>query len=459
MNPQDDLPERSAASSPRKSDSVVDATAVHKEEEIPSSDTNLASAPGSETDDDLIGRSLDVYDIVHLIGSGSMGRVYLARHTRLFRVCAVKVLTASIVRADPWRLDLFFTEARAAARLSHPSIVTVHSLGSDRGYHFIELEFVDGASLGTRVWGAGPLSVREATKYFADVACGLKRAHEGGVVHADIKPDNILVTIDGLAKLADFGLARSLHERPSMEFQRVGTPRFMAPEVFAGSAPTPASDVYSLGASFYVVLTGESPFLAETLIELEYALRHHPVPRVDEKRPEIPKGLADLIERMMSKDPADRPLCDDSLVRALREWSVRVIPVEEIVEQALVGTGIEWTQTGTGAFTFDIPLPLGRQQRIFGELTKCEDTSDPLLSLWTPCAPADASYHPYVLSLNSRLSVGAVSIREHEGKQFYVMVESLRRESLDPSEVRSAVVNLARSADVVERLLTGKDRH
>ncbi len=377
----------------------------------------------------------------------------------MHRVCAVKVLTASIVRADPWRLDLFFTEARSAARLSHPSIVTVHSLGSDRGYHFIELEFVDGASLGTRLWGAGPLTVREATKYFADVASGLRRAHEGGIVHADIKPDNILVTSDGLAKLADFGLARSLHERQTTEFRRVGTPRFMAPEVFAGSAPTPASDVYSLGASFYVVLTGESPFPAETLVELEYAHRHQPIPRVDEKRQEIPRGLADLIGRMMSKDPADRPLCDDSLVEALREWSVRAIPVEEIIEQALGGTEIECVRDNEGAFTFDIPLPLGRKQRIFGELTECEDTSDPLLSLWTPCAPADVSYHPYVLGLNSRLSVGAVSIREHEGKQFYVMVESLRRESLDPSEVRTAVQNLARSADVVERLLTGKDRH
>jgi serine/threonine protein kinase len=459
MNPHEKTPAQPASPNPPKADTVADATLAHQEEAIPGAEVNLASAPGCEADDDLIGRSLDVYDIVHLIGSGSMGRVYLARHSRLHRVCAVKVLTASIVRADPWRLDLFFTEARSAARLSHPSIVTVHSLGSDRGYHFIELEFVDGASLGTRLWGAGPLTVREATKYFADVASGLRRAHEGGIVHADIKPDNILVTSDGLAKLADFGLARSLHERQTTEFRRVGTPRFMAPEVFAGSAPTPASDVYSLGASFYVVLTGESPFPAETLVELEYAHRHQPIPRVDEKRQEIPRGLADLIGRMMSKDPADRPLCDDSLVEALREWSVRAIPVEEIIEQALGGTEIECVRDNEGAFTFDIPLPLGRKQRIFGELTECEDTSDPLLSLWTPCAPADVSYHPYVLGLNSRLSVGAVSIREHEGKQFYVMVESLRRESLDPSEVRTAVQNLARSADVVERLLTGKDRH
>jgi serine/threonine-protein kinase len=387
-----------------------------------------------------------------------MGRVYLARHTRLQRVCAVKVLTASIVRADPWRLELFFTEARAAARLTHPSIVTVHSIGSDRGYHFIELEFVDGPSLGKKALGQGPLSVREGTKYMADVARGLHRAHEGGIVHADIKPDNILISSIGLAKLADFGLARSLHEQPSISFRRVGTPRFMAPEVFAGSAPTPASDIYSLGASFFVVLTGASPYPGGTMSELEQSLARLPVPRLDQHRDDIPTGLADLVESMMAKDPADRPVGDASLARQLREWSVRSIPIEEIIENGLAGSDIAWSLESKG-FRFDVPLPLGRQQRVFGELTQCEETRDSLLSLWTPCAPADDSFHPYVLGLNARLSVGAVSIRDYEGRPFYVMVETLRRETLDPLEVRTAVQNLGRSADVVERLITGADRH
>ena len=190
-----------------------------------------------------------------------MARVYRARHLGLDRLCALKIMDPRLVSRQPAVREQFWAEARAAANLSHPHVVAIYNLGVDRGYHFIEMEYVPGA-LSLRDWLVrnGPFEPLQTSNLVRQVVLALEAAHRSGLVHRDVKPANVLLTPHGHVKLADFGLARQLL---GLARERLaGTPTFMAPELFRGAAASPQSDIYAVGVMLYYYPGKEVPHAA-----------------------------------------------------------------------------------------------------------------------------------------------------------------------------------------------------
>jgi serine/threonine protein kinase len=186
--------------------------------------------------DPLLGGTLGQYQLEALVGRGSMGRVYRASHMGLHRPCAVKVMNPGLVARQPQVRERFWAEARAVAQLLHPHVVTVHNLGSDRGFHFIEMEYVPGGvSLRDQIIREGPFDAVRASVLVRQVLLALEAAHRSGLVHRDVKPANVLMSNIGHAKLADFGLVRRSGEVSRAGLPVGGTPTYMAPELFEGA--------------------------------------------------------------------------------------------------------------------------------------------------------------------------------------------------------------------------------
>ena len=247
------------------------------------------------------------YILEEKLGSGGMAEVYRARDKLLDRVVAVKILHAAY-RSDVEFVERFRSEAKSAARLSHPNIVSIYDVGNDGSDYYIVMEYVRGKTLKDKIRDEGPLSVATAVTIANDIASGLCHAHANNIVHCDIKPHNILMTEDGHAKIADFGIARAVTESTSTYSGNVvGSVHYFSPEQAQGGAITPKSDIYSLGVVMYEMVTNRLPFTAENAVTI--AMKHideEPVPpRVI--REEIPMIFEAVILRTMSKNPELRP--------------------------------------------------------------------------------------------------------------------------------------------------------
>ncbi|MCC6742150.1 MAG: serine/threonine protein kinase [Planctomycetia bacterium] len=278
--------------------------------------------------DPLLGRTLGGCRIKRKIGSGGMGAVYEALHLGLDKKVAIKILPPEFT-SHATALERFQREARAAARLEHPNIVQVLNVGNEGGYNFIVMQFVEGESLGKLVSRRGALPWQEALKFVRDAARGLASAHAAGVIHRDIKPDNILVAKDGVAKVADFGLARTMDSGVSLSTtgQIMGTPDYMSPEQAQAQKIDGRGDIYSLGATFYFLLSGKKPFHAETPLAIIMKHVSEPPAPLRDANPGVPQAVANVISRMMAKRPDDRfPDCP-SLVAALDELERGGTPV------------------------------------------------------------------------------------------------------------------------------------
>lgn len=248
------------------------------------------------------------YAISGILGSGGMGIVYLARDRVLGREVALKVLREPYVRSEEF-MERFRREANNAAALSHPNIVSVYDRGEpEEGPSYIAMEYVSGGTLTERISQGAPMPPDEAARIAFQVANALKEAHRHGLVHRDIKSENILLTEEGQVKVADFGIARAAEANALTHTGQVfGTVSYVSPEQAAGDRVGPESDLYSLGVLMYEMLTGEVPFKAES--QLGVAMKHvreEPVP-VGQKNPEVPEELAALTMALLSKDPAARP--------------------------------------------------------------------------------------------------------------------------------------------------------
>jgi serine/threonine-protein kinase len=245
------------------------------------------------------------YELEKLVGSGGMSNVFRAHDRLLERTVALKILHEQYTRDDDY-VERFRREARAVAKLAHPNIVTVIDRGEQEGRQFIVFEYVDGQNLKELTRG-GPLEVREAIGLTLQVAGALSFAHERGLVHRDVKPQNVLLNEDGQAKVTDFGIARSLDVQGVTHTGTVlGTSDYIAPEQARGQRVDPKTDIYSLGAVLYELLVGEVPFAGDNFVAV--AMRHvnEPVPSVLEHRPDCPPRLDFAIQRAMAKDPDDR---------------------------------------------------------------------------------------------------------------------------------------------------------
>ncbi len=316
------------------------------------------------------------YKLMESIGHGGMAHVYSAIDLMLDRPVAVKVLKETL-SADPVFRDRFHQEAKAAANLSHPNIVTVHDFGLDQGRLFIVMEHIPGVDLKTMIIKKGRLPLDEAIPLIIQACSGIGYAHRAGLVHCDIKPQNMLVTPDKRLKVTDFGIARALASiSPDERNEEIwGSPQYFSPEQASGAAPQPASDVYSLGVVMYELLTGQLPFFAE--FAEGYAAMHLRTIPVNPGmlNSEIPPELDAIIMKVLSKEPVRRYRTADQLGRVLQsyfrptEGNKNLTPLPEFIETVPADTapratyrvntpelidelnGIDWVTIGLGLLT------------------------------------------------------------------------------------------------------------
>ncbi len=265
----------------------------------------------------VVGRTVSHYRIVALLGGGGMGVVYRAEDVRLAREVALKFLPDHLT-SDAGALDRFRREARAASRINHPHICTVHDIGEDDGKPFLVMELLDGETLKYRL-ARGRVPLNELVEWSSQIADALDAAHQAGIVHRDIKPANLFITARGQAKVLDFGLARSVTSREAspcsfsdktetmVDFetspgQTVGTVAYMSPEQARGEELDRRTDIFSLGIVMYEMATGEAPFGGNTSAVIFDAILNREPPRVQDRNPALPAELGHIIGKALEKD-------------------------------------------------------------------------------------------------------------------------------------------------------------
>lgn len=303
------------------------------------------------------------YQLLHTLGTGGMAVVYRAYDRMLERPVAIKILRQDFSGDEAFR-ERFRQEARAAANLSHPNIVTVHDFGFDAGRIFIVMEFVPGTDLKAMMKQRGQFSVPDAINLMVQACEGIGYAHRAGLVHCDVKPHNMLVTPEGRLKVTDFGIARALASiQPDEQSDVVwGSPQYFSPEQAAGQAPSPASDVYSLGVILYEMLAGRLPFSSNDPEEL--ARMHRDVLPVSPRRynPEISPQLEQVILKVLSKEPSQRYRSADQLGRVLQNIVQHPENYTATVASAPVPSPTRTVVTAPAATQMHVPqIPYGSQ--------------------------------------------------------------------------------------------------
>jgi eukaryotic-like serine/threonine-protein kinase len=266
------------------------------------------------------------YVITDCVGRGGNGIVFKARHRLMQRFVALKTVDTRNLHQANEAVARFTREIEIVSRLEHPNVVRALDVLQTRTHTYLVLEFVDGQDLGAVVKERGPLPVDEAIDYAIQIATGLQYAHSQGVIHRDLKPANLLLTVDGVVKLSDLGLAR-LYEgghdsRLTMEGLCLGTPEYMAPEQAEDAhSAGPLSDIYSLGATLFHLLTGQLPVKGNSYLHrLQLLLTAPPQPLLS-ARPDAPPELAALVDQMRERDPASRPASATAVIESLRAFA------------------------------------------------------------------------------------------------------------------------------------------
>jgi serine/threonine protein kinase len=311
------------------------------------------------------------YHLLEQIGLGGMAHVYHARDLQLLREVAIKVLREDWIEDATFRSN-FLQEARAAANLSHPNIVTIFDFGHDNDRIYIVMEYVHGTDLKTLIRRKQHFKIDDAILVMSKICHGVGYAHRAGLVHCDLKPQNILITPDGGAKITDFGISRALaavhpDERTDIVW---GSPQYFSPEQARGEPPSPASDVYSLGVIFYEMLAGEPPFHASDSMALAEMHINTPAPSPRRRNPDVPADLDQIILKLLSKEPTARYRTADQLGSILTtliqnhavpgpaNTSVRVQPPDEAHATSTMAmdltpvTQVDWLSVGLGLAAF-----------------------------------------------------------------------------------------------------------
>ena len=324
------------------------------------------------------GQVLGHYKVLEQIGTGGMGEVYRARDERLGRDVALKLVRPSSAK-DPDRLRRFEHEARAAAALNHPNIVAIYDIGMHDGVPFIVSELLEGKTLRERL-AAGPLSVRDAANFGLQIAEGLIAAHEKHIVHRDLKPENLFITKQNLIKILDFGIAKLVHPESSKTLtvealttqtrtgSVLGTVAYMSPEQLRGKTIDGRSDIFSMGAILYEMLTGIRAFRGETDVDTITAVLRETPPEVTRERASVPKAFEQIVNHCLEKEPEQRFQSIRDLAFALKtlgagsdgEWHglwtsgvrFKKVAIGALAVAALFGSGwlvSTWIHLGTGS--------------------------------------------------------------------------------------------------------------
>src|ERR1700682_4122066 len=276
------------------------------------------------------GTILGQYEIRSPLGAGGMGEVYRAHDTRLDREVAIKVLPESLT-ADPDRLRRFEQEARAAAALNHPNILAVYQMATHEGVSYMVSELLDGETLRERL-RRGPIPLRKAIDYAVQIAHGLAAAHDKGITHRDLKPDNLFATKDGRVKILDFGLAKLAQQRDAYGVEAtiaegtapgvvMGTVGYMSPEQVRGKTADHRSDIFAFGTILYELVTGKQSFHKPTSAETMTAILNEEPPSISQLAPNTPPGLQRVVHRCLEKSPEHRFQSSSDLAFALEALS------------------------------------------------------------------------------------------------------------------------------------------
>jgi len=272
---------------------------------------------------DFTGKHLGGYRILRKLGQGGMAVVYKAHEESLNRVVALKVIGEHL-SGDPQFIERFKREAQAAAQLSHPNIVQIYAIGEDQGVHYFSMEYIKGRSLAEIVEEEGFLTAGKAVPIIAQAAEALAVAHDAGIVHRDIKPPNIMLDEVGRAKVADFGIAQmATASRMTQSGMLVGTPEYISPEQCRGEKLDGRSDIYALGVTLYHVLTGRTPFEADTPAALVLQIVEGGFPAVGQLNPTIPADVQAIVGKMVHTDRNARFQSAEDLVHALKKADIR----------------------------------------------------------------------------------------------------------------------------------------
>ena len=249
--------------------------------------------------------SIGKYRITDLLGRGAMGVVYRALDPLLNRYVAIKVMSQGIA-TDLELRDRFLREARAAGSLQHPNIITIYDFGEADGSLYIAMEYVEGSDLSDIMERQDPLPLPAKLDIIVDTLHALEYAHSRGVVHRDVKPANIRVSVAGHAKLMDFGIARLEKSDLTRSGMVIGTPDYMAPEQVTGGTITPATDIFAVGVVLYEFLANRRTFDGETLHAVLYKVVSEQPPPLHEAAPNVPSSLQPILDRALAKDPLQR---------------------------------------------------------------------------------------------------------------------------------------------------------
>ena len=258
------------------------------------------------------------YQLISVVGGGGMAQVYKSRDNILGRIVAIKVLREQY-STDAQFVARFRREAQAAANLAHPNIVNVYDVGQDGDTHYIVMEYINGESLKSYINRTSPLPIGKAISVAAQILAGLEYAHRSGLIHRDIKPQNVLITPDGAVKVTDFGIAKSVSDLGLTEAGlALGTAHYFSPEQAKGERVVPQSDIYAVGVTLYEMLTGRLPFESENVIGLAYKHISEEPPSARNLNPSVPPRLDAIILKSMAKDPQQRFGSAAEMEKALR---------------------------------------------------------------------------------------------------------------------------------------------
>ena len=280
------------------------------------------------------------YRLLEILGRGGVATVYKAKDEILDRAVAVKILNEKCTR-DAAFVERFKREAKAAAGVRHPNVVTVFDSGDEGESHFIVMEYVEGRTL-KELLADGALSHAKAARIAVQIARALAHAHRSGIIHRDVKPQNVIIANDGVVKIADFGISK-VQDQPGLTQtgKVLGTAEYISPEQAIGRMADEKSDMYSFGVVLFEMLTGTPPFSGKNPVEVAALHATCPPPKAVDLNPKVPKGISALVERLLSKDPAERPSGFEVIIEELLPWTgddeiTQTLPVKPRLDSRLV---------------------------------------------------------------------------------------------------------------------------